>query len=114
MGETHSSIMARLMPLYEMTPERFMAFYDAVYLMCVDLPEGCQFRISDRCREKDLELFRDIVKTFIAEQPYDKYAGQLELSDDMEYVRGQPALNLPGTASSRNGERDRIYQFITM
>lgn len=44
--------MARLMPLYEMAPERFMAFYDAVYLMCVDLPEGCRFRISDRCREK--------------------------------------------------------------
>ena len=79
MSETHSSIMARLMPLYEMAPERFMAFYDAVYLMCVDLPEGCRFRISDRCR--------DIVKTLIAEQPYDKYAGQLELSDDMEYVR---------------------------
>ena len=38
MSETHSSIMARLMPLYEMAPERFMAFYDAVYLMCVDLP----------------------------------------------------------------------------
>ena len=52
MGETHSCIMARLMPLYEMAPERFMAFYDAVYLMCVDLPEGCRFRISDRCREK--------------------------------------------------------------
>ena len=48
MSETHSSIMARLMPLYEMAPERFMAFYDAVYLMCVDLPEGCRFRISDR------------------------------------------------------------------
>ena len=32
--------MARLMPLYEMAPERFMAFYDAVYLMCVDLPEA--------------------------------------------------------------------------
>jgi len=61
--------------------------FHGVYLMCVDLPEGCQFRISDRCREKDLELFRDIVKTLIAEQPYDKYAGQLELSDDMEYVR---------------------------
>ena len=54
MSETHSSIMARLMPLYEMAPERFMAFYDAVYLMCVDLPEGCRFRISDRCREKEL------------------------------------------------------------
>lgn len=40
MGETHSSIMTRLIPLYEMAPERFMTFYDAVYLMCVDLPEG--------------------------------------------------------------------------
>ena len=87
MSETHSSIMARLMPLYEMAPERFMAFYDAVYLMCINLPEGEQFRISDRCQEKDLKLFQDIVKTFIAEQPYDVHTGQLELSDDMEYVR---------------------------
>ena len=85
MSETHSSIMARLMPLYEMAPERFMAFYDAVYLMCVDLPEGCRFRISDRCREKDLEL-----------------------------CGGQTAFIVPGTASSRNGERDRICQFIMM
>ncbi len=87
MNDTHPDIMARLMPLYEMAPERFMAFYDAVYLMCVDLPEGCRFRISDRCQEKDLKLFQDIVKTFIAEQPYDVHTGQLELSDDMEYVR---------------------------
>lgn len=62
MNDTHSDIMARLMPLYEMAPERFMAFYDAVYLMCIDLPEGEQFRISDRCQEKDLKLFQDIVK----------------------------------------------------
>ena len=39
MSETHSSIMARLMPLYEMAPERFMAFYYAVYLMCFGLAE---------------------------------------------------------------------------
>jgi hypothetical protein len=112
MSETHSSIMARLMPLYEMAPERFMAFYDAVYLMCVDLPEGCRFRISDRCREKDLELFRDIVKTLIAEQPniWDNWNCRMIWS----MYGGQPALNLPGTASSRNGERDRICQFIMM
>ena len=86
-----------------------MAFYDAVYLMCVDLPEGCRFRISDRCREKDLELFRDIVKTLIAEQPYDKYAGQLELSDDMEYVRRTTGFKPSGEPlHPENGERDRI------
>lgn len=87
MSDTHSDIIARLMPLYEMAPERFMAFYDAVYLMCIDLPEGEQFRISDRCQEKDLKLFQDIVKILIAEQPYDVHIGQLELSDDVEYVR---------------------------
>lgn len=87
MNDTYSDIMARLMPLYEMAPERFMAFYDAVYLMCIDLPEGELFRIADRCQEKDLKLFQDIVKIFIAEQPYDVHTGQLELSDDMEYVR---------------------------
>ena len=75
MNEAYSNIIARLVPLYDMAPQRFMAFYNAVYLMCIDLPEG------------DLALFRDIVKTLIAEQPYNKYMGQLELSDDMEYVR---------------------------
>lgn len=87
MTETHADIIARLLPLYEMSPKRFMSFYDAVYLMCINLPEGEQFRISDRCQEKDLKLFQDIVKIFIAEQPYDTHTGQLELSDDMEYVR---------------------------
>ena len=77
MNDTHSDIIARLMPLYEMAPERFMAFYDAVYL-----PVGVQFRISDRCQEIDLKLFQDIVKILIAEQPYDVHTGQLELSDD--------------------------------
>ncbi|RGT30756.1 hypothetical protein [Bacteroides clarus] len=87
MNEAYSNIIARLVPLYDMAPQRFMAFYNAVYLMCIDLPEGYRFRISDRCQGKDLALFRDIVKTLIAEQPYNKYMGQLELSDDMEYVR---------------------------
>ena len=114
MSETHSSIMARLMPLYEMAPERFMAFYDAVYLMCVDLPEGCRFRISDRCREKDLELFRDIVKTLIVNSLTTSMQDNWNCRMIWSMCGGQPALNLPGTASSRNGERDRICQFIMM
>ena len=40
MNETYSNIIARLVPLYDMAPQRFMAFYNAVYLMCIDLPEG--------------------------------------------------------------------------
>ena len=52
MNDTHSDNMARLLPLYEMAPERFMAFYDAVYLMCIDLPEGEQFRIQTVARKK--------------------------------------------------------------
>ncbi|ADV44357.1 hypothetical protein [Bacteroides helcogenes] len=105
MGETHSDIMARLMPLYEMSPGRFMAFYNAVYLMCIDLPEDCRFRISDRCQEKDLELFRNIVKLLIAEQPYDKYAGQLELSDDLEYVRRTTGFKPSGNRFSPKWNR---------
>ncbi|MBU8972971.1 hypothetical protein [Bacteroides eggerthii] len=106
MDDTYSNIMARLMPLYEMAPERFMAFYDAVYLICVDLPEGCRFRISDRCREKDLELFRDIVKTLISEQPYDKHTGQLELSDDMEYVQRTTGFKPSGNRFTPKQKRE--------
>ena len=112
MNEAYSNIIARLVPLYDMAPQRFMAFYNAVYLMCIDLPEGYRFRISDRCQGKDLALFRDIVKTLIAEQPYNKYMGQLELSDDMD--GGQPALNLLQTDLSQDKEKDRPCQFIMM
>lgn len=87
MTDTHSEIMARLMPLYEKAPERFLKFYDAVWLMCYDLPEGAQFRIADRCAAKSIPLFRDIVALCVMEEPYDIYKGRLELSDDMEIVR---------------------------
>lgn len=85
-SDTHSEIMARLLPLYEQAPQRFMKFYDAVYLMCMELPEGTRFRISDRCALKDVNLFQDIAALCIIEQTYDVRKGLLEFSDDMEWV----------------------------
>lgn len=85
-SDTHSEIMARLLPLYEQAPQRFLKFYDAVYLMCSELPEGARFRISDRCAPKSVDLFKDIAALCIIEQPFDIHVGQLEFSDDMEFI----------------------------
>lgn len=85
-SDTHSEIMARLLPLYERAPERFIKFFDAVYLMCAELPEGTRFRISDRCAAKSMDLFRDIAALCIIEQPFNVSVGQLEFSDDMEWI----------------------------
>lgn len=88
MTDSHSEIMARLMPLYEQAPERFMRFYNAVWLMCHDLPEGARFRIADHCAEKSIPLFRDIVALCIMEDPFAPTGGMLEFEDDgMEWVR---------------------------
>lgn len=86
MTDTYQEIMSRLMALYEKAPERFLRFYDAVWLMCHELPEGQQFRIADRCSSKSIPLFRDIVSICIMEEPWDDYKGILQLSDDQEYV----------------------------
>ncbi len=86
-SDTHSEIMARLQPLYDQAPERFLEFYHAVYLMCLELPEGARFRISDRCSAKSVALFRDIASLCIMEQPFDVSVGSLELSDDMECIK---------------------------
>lgn len=93
MTDSYNDIIARLMPLYEKAPERFMKFYDAVYLMCHELPEGSRFRIADRCAEKSVPLFRDLVALCIMDEPYDAYRGMLELSEDREWVRRGIGIN---------------------
>lgn len=86
MSDTHEEIIKRLMPLYEQAPARFMAFYNAVWLMCYELPEGQSFRISDRCSERRRNTFLDIVTLCIIEEPYDIERGELYLSEDSERV----------------------------
>ena len=78
--------MTRLMPLYEQAPERFMKFYNAVWLMCHELPEGGRFRIADRCAEKSIPLFRDIAALCIMDEPGNIHRGSLEFEDD-EWIR---------------------------
>ena len=90
--------MTRLLALHEKAPDRFMRFYNAVWQMCDALPNGQQFRIADRCAEKAIALFRDIVSIYIMEQPWDKYKGLLQLSDDMEWVRRSIGMRPPRPA----------------
>ena len=87
MSDTHEEIIKRLLPLYEKAPKRFMAFYNSVWLLCHDLPEGQSFRIADKSGVQSMNLFRDIVNLCIIEEPYDINKGELELSDDGEIVR---------------------------
>lgn len=98
MTDTYGEIMTRLLALHEKAPDRFMRFYNAVWQMCDDLPNGQQFRIADRCAEKAIALFRDIVSIYIMEQPWDKYKGLLQLSDDMEWVRRSIGMRPPRPA----------------
>ena len=86
MTDTYQDIINRLLPLYERDPNRFMAFYNAVWLMCYELPEGHSFRIADRCGEKSRKLFLDIVCLTIMEEPFGSERGELEISDDGEIV----------------------------
>ena len=90
--------MTRLLALREKAPDRFMRFYNAVWLMCDELPDRQQFRIADRCASKAIPLFRDIVSIYIMEQPWDKYKGLLQLTDDMEWVRRGIGMRPPRPA----------------
>lgn len=106
MTDTYQEIINRLLALREKAPERFMHFYYAVWQMCDELPDGQQFRIADRCATKSIPLFRDIVSIYIIEQPWDKYKGLLELSDDMEYVKRGVGLRPPRPAPPVWNPRD--------
>lgn len=89
------------MPLYEQAPTRFLAFYNAVWLMCHELPEGQSFCIADRCTEKSRGTFIDIVTLCIIEEPYNIERGELYLSDDNERVCRGIGFRPSGTYRSR-------------
>lgn len=99
MTDTYEEITIRLLDLREKAPERFMRFYYAVWQMCDELPDGQQFRIADRCAQRAIPIFRDIVSIYIMEQPWDKYKGLLEFSDDLETVRRGICMRPPRQAS---------------
>lgn len=101
MTDSYQEIMARILPLYEQAPERFMRFYNAVWLMCHELPEGGRFRIADRCAEKSIPLFRDIAALCIMDEPYDVCKGTLEFEDEtMEWVHRGNAIKQPDKKSA--------------
>lgn len=54
---TYKELIDELLPLYEAQHDRFMRFYNAVWLMLYNLPEGATLDITERCNEADRDLF---------------------------------------------------------
>ncbi len=83
--------MNKLLPLYEADRERFMRFYNAVYLMLSALAPGQSLRIADHCSKNDISLFRLVAELVILEElnreDLDMCFGFLEPSEDWTLVR---------------------------
>lgn len=54
---TYRQLIDELLPLYEAQHDRFMRFYDAVWLMLYNMPEGTTLNIAERCKPADRDLF---------------------------------------------------------
>ncbi len=91
MAHTHTELMNKLLPLYEADRERFMRFYNAVYLMLSALAPGQSLRIADHCSKNDISLFRLVAELVILEElnreDLDMCFGFLEPSEDWTLVR---------------------------
>lgn len=45
------------LPLYEDAPDRFMRFYNAVYLLLCSIPENGTLKIADHCAPSSYDIF---------------------------------------------------------
>lgn len=81
--------MKELMPLYQKDPQRFMRFYNAVYLLLDKLSAGSVLRISEHVRPTSYHLFVTIASLLIIEENRRKGAfdDYLEFSDDFSEIR---------------------------
>jgi len=89
MTKSHSELMKELIPLYQEDPQRFMRFYNAVYLLLDKLPEGSILRISDHVRPTSYHLFATIASLLVIEENCRKgvFDDYLEFSDDYSEIR---------------------------
>lgn len=49
--------VSEVLPLYKEDPERFMRFYNAVYLLLCSIPEGGVLHIAEHCKPASCGLF---------------------------------------------------------
>lgn len=86
---SHSELMKELLPLYLQEPDRFMSFYNKVYLKLCGIPEGGVLRIAEHCSQRAAGTFIKIASLFIIEELYRKEVtdGVLEFSDDYSEIR---------------------------
>lgn len=89
MVPSYSDLIKDLLPLYRQEPERFMRFYNSVYLKLLNIPEGGVLRLVDHCSQKAMGTFIKIASLFIIEDLCQKEATDdfLEFSDDRTIIR---------------------------
>lgn len=83
------SIKEELLPLYNANPERFKRFYNAVYLLLSNIPEGGSIRVSEHCNPSSYSLFIKIACLCIREERLykDVTDALLEFSDDYSEIK---------------------------
>lgn len=81
--------IAELIPVYEENPQRFMRFYNAVYLLLCNIPEGGLLRIADHCKPPSYGLFVQCACLCIMEEcnRCGITDALLEFSDDYTEIR---------------------------
>lgn len=89
MTSTHSELMQELLPLYDKDPNRFMRFYNAIYLMLLNIPEGGALIIAEHCSKAAIGMFIKVASLLIIEDTCSKSVTDdlLEFSDDYTMIR---------------------------
>lgn len=87
LSEYRINSASEVYPIYEKDPERFMRFYNAVYLLLHSLPEGGTLSIADHCKPSSYGLFVKCACLCIMEEHlYIDTGAVLEFSDDFAEI----------------------------
>lgn len=81
--------VSEVLPLYEENPERFMRFYNAVYLLLCDIPEGEVLSIAAHCKPTSYALFVKCACLCMMEEQQQREVNDafLEFNDDYTEIR---------------------------
>ena len=88
MPRTYGEIIAQLKPTIERSPERFMRFYDKVYLLLSAIPAGKAIFVREHCTERSREIFLNVAEMVIIEDHIhrDPLKGWLDFNDDKTMI----------------------------
>ena len=80
---------SEVLPLYREDPERFMRFYNAVYLLLCSIPEGGVLCIAQHCKPSSYGLFVKCACLCMMEErrQRDVKDALLEFNDDYTKIR---------------------------